>query len=73
MMPMNNQMNPIAQLAQRMNMLAQTNAQARQFQQMFQAKTLEEKQKFLENMCSERGTTVEDFARSLGITIPSSR
>jgi len=73
MMPMNNQMNPIAQLAQRMNMLAQTNAQARQFQQMFQAKTTEEKLKFLENMCSERGTTVEDFARSLGITIPSSR
>ena len=73
MMPMNNQMNPIAQLAQRMNMLAQTNAQARQFQQMFQAKTTEEKLKFLENMCSERGTTVEAFARSLGITIPSSR
>ena len=73
MMPMNSPMNPISQLAQRMNMLTQVNAQARQFQQMFQAKTLEEKQKFLENMCSERGTTVEDFARSLGITIPSNR
>jgi len=73
MMRMNNPMNPISQLAQRMNMLTQANAQARQFQQMFQAKTPEEKQKFLENMCAERGTTVEDFARSLGITIPSNR
>ena len=43
MMPMNSPMNPISQLAQRMNMLTQANAQARQFQQMFQAKTLEEK------------------------------
>ena len=73
MMPMSNQMNPIAQLAQRMNMLTQANAQARQFQQMFQAKTLEEKKRMVENMCAERGTTVEDFARSLGITIPSNR
>lgn len=73
MMQMNNPTNPIFQLSQRMNMLTQANAQAKQFQQMFQAKTLEEKQMFVENMCAERGTTVEDFARSLGITIPSNR
>jgi len=73
MNPMNNQMNPLAQLTQRINMLTQANSQARQFQQMFQAKTPEEKRRFVENMCAERGTTVEDFARSLGIQIPSSR
>lgn len=73
MMQMNNFMNPIAQLAQRINRLTQINAQARQLEQVFRKKSPQEMEQYFRNLCKERGITVEDFARSLGITIPSNR
>jgi len=70
MNPMNN---TVAQLMQRVNMLTRANAQARQIEQSIRSKTPQELEQFVRNMCAERGTTVEELARSMGITIPSER
>jgi hypothetical protein len=53
--------------------LAQNNPQARQVMQMMQGKSPAELQQMAQNMAAQRGTTVEDIARQLGITIPSNR
>lgn len=53
--------------------MAQNNPQVRQVMQMMQGKSPAELQKMAENMAAQRGTTVEDIARQLGITIPSNR
>jgi len=70
MTPMNNR---VAQLMQRINYLRQTSAQARQMEQSLRGKSPQELEQFVRNMCKERGITPEDFARSMGIQIPSSR
>lgn len=61
--------NPNAILA----MLAQSNPQVRQVMQMFNGKTPQQLQLMARNMAAERGTSIEDIARQLGIQIPSSR
>ena len=74
MMPvMNNQPAPIAQLMQRINMLTQANAQARQIEQTIRSRSPQQLEQMVRNMCKERNTTPEDLARSLGIQIPSNR
>lgn len=55
-----------------MNM-AQNNPQVRQVMQMMQGKSPAELRQMADNMAAQRGTTVEDIARQLGITIPSNR
>lgn len=69
MMPMNN----MGQLIQKINMVMQTNAKARQIGQSIMNKPQDELEQFVRNMCRERGTTPEELARSLGIQIPSNR
>lgn len=61
--------NPNAILA----MLAQSNPQVRQVMQMFNGKTPQQLQLMARNMAAERGTSIEDIARQLGIQIPSNR
>lgn len=53
--------------------MAQSNPQVRQVMQMMQGKTPAELRQMADNIAAERGTTVEDVARQLGITIPSNR
>lgn len=62
-------MNPQTMLAN----MAQNNPQVRQVMQMMQGKSPAELQQMAKNMAAQRGTTVEDIARQLGITIPSNR
>ena len=61
--------NPNAILA----MLAQSNPQVRQVVQMFNGKTPQQLQLMARNMAAERGTSIEDIAKQLGIQIPSNR
>ena len=75
--------NPMMQLAsmlrggknpqQFLMQMAQNNPQVRQVMQMMQGKSPAELRKMADNIAAERGTTVEDVARQLGITIPSNR
>lgn len=53
--------------------MAQNNPQVRQVMQMMQGKSAEELRRMADNIAAERGTTVEDVARQLGIMIPSNR
>ena len=53
--------------------MAQNNPQVSQIMQMMQGKTPGELRQMAQNMAAQRGTTVEDIARQLGITIPSER
>lgn len=61
--------NPNAILA----MMVQSNPQVRQVMQMFNGKTPQQLQLMAQNMAAERGTSIEDIARQLGIQIPSNR
>ena len=61
--------NPNAILA----MMAQSNPQVRQVMQMFNGKTPQQLQLMARNMAAERGTSIEDIAKQLGIQIPSNR
>ena len=61
--------NPNASL----RMLAQNNPQVRQVMQMFNGKSPQQLQMMAQNMAAERGTSIEDIARQLGIQIPSNR
>lgn len=81
MTPMNN--NPMQQIISLLQagrhpqsvvqLMAQRDPRVRQALQMLNGKTEQEKAAIVANMCAERNTTVEDLARSMGITIPSSR
>ena len=62
-------MNPQQLLAS----MAQNNPQVRQVMQMIQGKSPAELQQMAQNMAAQRGTTVEDIAKQLGLTIPSNR
>lgn len=77
---MNNPMGMMIQLLQSgrspnaiLAMMARQNPQARQVMQMMQSKSPQQLQQIAQNMARERGTTIEDIARSLGIQIPSNR
>ena len=53
--------------------MAQSNPQVRQVVQMMNGKSPEELRRMADNIAAERGTTVEDVAKQLGIAIPSNR
>lgn len=80
MMPMNNplaQMMGLLKAGKNPNAILQTMAmndpQVRQVMQMINGKTPAQLEKMARNMAKERGTTIEDIARSMGIQIPSNR
>ena len=80
---MMNQSNPMAQIMQMMqggqnpaailDMLSGVNPQVRQVRDMIRGKSSMELEQMARNMARERGTTIEDIARSMGIQIPSNR
>ena len=59
-------MNPNALLSQ----MARSDPRAAQALQMLQGKSPEQLRTMAENMAKERGTSVEQIARSLGIKLP---
>ncbi len=61
--------NPMA-IAQQ---LAQTNPQVRQAMQMINGKSPAQLKQMAENMAKERGVSLNDVARQLGITLPSDK
>ena len=77
------QNNPMAQIMQMLqggqnpatvlDMLSGVNPQVRQVKDIMQGKSPAELEQMARNMARERGTTIEDIARSLGIQIPSNR
>ena len=77
---MNNPMVHMMQLLQAgqnpsaiLNMMSRSNPQVRQVMQMMQGKTPDQLRQLAQNMARERGTTIEDVARSMNIQIPSTR
>lgn len=76
-------MNPMMQLVSLMKSggnpqqllmnMAQNNPQVQQVMQMVQGKSPAELRQMAQNIAAQRGTTIEDVARQLGITIPSER
>lgn len=78
--PMNNPMMQMMALLQAgknpnavLQMMVQSNPQVRQVMQIFNGKTPQQLQQMAMNMAAERGTSIEDVARQLGIQIPSNR
>ncbi len=61
--------NPNAMLQQ----MANQNPQVRQFMQMINGKSPQQLRQIAENVAKERGTTLNDVARQLGITLPIDR
>lgn len=59
-------MNPTALLGQ----LARSDPRAAQALQLLQGKSPDQLRSMAENMARERGTTVEEIARSLGLKLP---
>lgn len=79
-MPMNNPVTQMMQLMQAgknpnavLQILAQNNPQVRQVMGMINGKNPAQLEQMARNMAKERGTTIEDVARSMGIQIPSNR
>lgn len=80
MMPMNNPMMQMMGLLRSgknpnaiLQAMAMNNPQVRQVMQMMNGKSPDQLRQMANNMAAERGTTVEDIARQLGIQIPSNR
>lgn len=61
--------NPTALIQQ----MAASNPQMRQFMQMIHGKSPDQLKQMAENVAKERGVSINDVARHLGITIPSDR
>ena len=79
-MPMNNPVTQMMQLMQAgknpnavLQIIAQNNPQVRQVMGMINGKNPAQLEQMARNMARERGTTIEDVARSMGIQIPSNR
>lgn len=80
---MMNQNNPMAQIMQMMqggqnpaailDMLSGVSPQVRQVKDIMRGKSSAELEQMARNMARERGTTIEDIARSLGVQVPSNR
>ena len=80
---MMNQNNPMAQIMKMMqggqnpaailDMLSGVSQQVRQVKDIMRGKSPAELEQMARNMARERGTTIEDIARSLGIQVPSNR
>lgn len=80
MMPTNNPLAQIMGLLQAgknpymiLDMMSQNNPQVAQAKKMMTGKSPAQLEQIARNMAKERGTTIEDVARSLGIQIPSNR
>lgn len=74
MMPMNNPLMAMMQMAksggnpmQMLQQMAVRDPQIRQVMQMMNGKSPQELRQMANNMARERGTTVEDVARQLGL------
>lgn len=74
MVPLNNPLMAMMQMAksggnpmQMMQMLASKDPQMRQVMQMINGKSPQELRQMANNMARERGTTVEEVARQLGL------
>ena len=79
-MMMNNPMMAILNVLQRggnpmtlMQQMAGQNPQMRQFMQMINGKSPDQLRKMAENVAKERGVSINDVARQLGITVPSDK
>lgn len=77
---MNNPVTQIMQLMQAgknpnavLQILAQNNPQVRQVMGMINGKNPAQLEQMARNMARERGTTIDEVARSMGIQIPSNR
>lgn len=55
---------------QLMQQMARSNPQINQVMQMMNGKSPDQLRAMCENMCRERGTTVEQVAQQIGIPIP---
>lgn len=80
MMPTNNPLAQIMGLLQAgknpymiLDMMSQNNPQVAQVKKMMTGKSPAQLEQIARNMAKERGTTIEDVARSLGIQVPSNR
>lgn len=80
MIPTNNPLAQIMGLLQAgknpymiLDMMSQNNPQVAQVKKMMTGKSPAQLEQIARNMAKERGTTIEDVARSLGIQIPSNR
>ena len=80
MMPMNNPMMVMLQMMragrnpmQLLQQMAGQNPQAAQAMRLIQGKNPQQLQQIAENMAKERGISIDDLARQLGVSIPSSR
>lgn len=74
--PLNMMMNAMRVGANPMNILqhmAGQNPQMRQFMQMINGKSPDQLKQMAENMARERGVSLNDVARQLGITLPSDK
>lgn len=80
MMPINNPMMAMIQAARSggnpmalMRQMAKSNPQVNQVMQMMNGKNSQQLKTMCENMCKERGTTVEQVAQQLGIPLPGKK
>lgn len=80
MMPMNNPLMAIMQAARSggnpmalLQNMARTNPQAAQAMKLIEGKNPQQLQQIATNMAKERGVSVNDIARQLGISLPSER
>lgn len=78
--PMNNPLFQMINLArsggnpmQLMQQMARSNPQVNQVMQMMNGKNPQQLRTMCENMCRERGTTVEQVAQQMGIPIPGGK
>lgn len=53
--------------------MARTNPQAAQAMRLIEGKSPQQLQQIANNMAKERGTSINDIARQLGISLPSER
>ena len=53
-----------------LNLMLRSNPRAAQAMRMLQGKTPDQLRTMAENMAKERGTTVEEIARSMGVKLP---
>jgi len=56
---------------QMMQQMAKSNPQINQIMQMMNGKSPKQLRSMCENMCKERGTTVERVAEQMGVSLPN--
>lgn len=80
MIPINNPVFQMINLArnggnpmQLMQQMARTNPKVNQVMQMMNGKNPQQLRDMCENMCKERGTSLEQFTQQLGIPMPGKK